>query len=288
MKTAYYPGCSLDGTSREFGESLVAVARALGAELHEIDDWNCCGASSAHSVSHELAVALPARNLALAEAQGFEEILAPCAACYNRLAGARQAVTQDDATAAVIRDAIGRPVTARTPVLNVVEFLARLEAALAPRIAAPLKNLRVACYYGCLLVRPSHLTAFDDAEQPSKMEAVVKLCGATPVRWNMAVECCGGSFSICRTSSVIRLGRAILDDARRAGAQAIVVACPMCHSNLDFRQAAMRLDGPPLPIVFLTELVGLAMGLPAEALGIRRHFVPVPEPGQGAATTEAR
>jgi heterodisulfide reductase subunit B2 len=273
VKTAYYPGCSLAGTSREFAESLLAVVRALGADLHEIDDWNCCGASSAHAVDHRLAVSLPARNLALAEAQGFDEIVAPCAACYNRLASARQAVSDDRRLASEIADIIERPLAARTPVLNVVDLLGRLSASIKPLVSKPLSGLRVACYYGCLLVRPSRTTGFDDPEQPSSMEGLARLCGASPVHWNMAVECCGGSFSICRTGSVIRLGRAILDDARRAGAQAVVVACPMCHSNLDFRQSAMRLPGEPMPILFVTELVGLALGLEPEALGLHRHFV---------------
>jgi heterodisulfide reductase subunit B2 len=298
VKTAYYPGCSLDGTSREFGESLLAVVRALGSDLQEIDDWNCCGASSAHAVDHTLSVALPARNLALAEAQGFDEVIAPCAACYNRLANARQEVAADRSVAARISDVIGRPLDARTPVRNVIELLARLGPEITPRITNPLKGLRVACYYGCLLVRPSRVTGFDDAEQPRSMEALAKLVGATPVPWNMAVECCGGSFSICRTGSVIRLGRAILDDARKAGAQAIVVACPMCHSNLDFRQASMGVNGAAMPIVFVTELIGLALGLQPKALGLHRHFVdatgvgaPAPRPAPATAassTVEAR
>jgi heterodisulfide reductase subunit B2 len=293
VKSGYYPGCSLDGTSREFGESLVAVARSLGAELHEIDDWSCCGASSAHVVNHDLSVALPARNLALAEAQGFDEVVAPCAACYNRLASARQAIAGGDG--AHMTEILGRPVSPRLPIRNVIELLTALAPTITKRIVEPLNGLKVACYYGCLLVRPSAVTGFDDEEQPSSMENLAKLCGATPVRWNMAVECCGGSLSICRTGSVIRLGRAILEDARQAGAQAIVVACPMCHSNLDFRQAAMRLDGDALPILFVTELVGLAIGLESNALGLQRHFVDTaallhrPEQalrpaGQGAAT----
>ena len=273
MSTGYFPGCSLDGTSREFGESVTAVTRALGVDLREVDDWNCCGASSAHVVDHRLAVALPARNLALAAAQGLDSLVAPCAACYNRLASAEQAITTDAAVAADVSALLGRPLASRVAVRNIVELLTDLSPAIKERVTAPLKGLKVACYYGCLLVRPAKVTGFDDAEQPTSMEALAKVCGATPVAWNMAVECCGGSFSVCRTGSVIRLGRAILEDARRAGAQAIVVACPMCHSNLDFRQAAMRLDGPALPILFITELVGLAMGLSRETLGLGRHFV---------------
>lgn len=273
MTTGYYPGCSLDGTSREFGESVSAVTRALGVDLREVDDWNCCGASSAHVVDHRLAVALPARNLALAEAQGLDSLVAPCAACFNRLAAAGQAIAESPAVAQDMSTLLGRPAPSRVAVRSIIDLLADLAPEIKRRVVSPLSGLKVACYYGCLLVRPARVTGAVEPEQPTSMENLARLCGASPVSWNMAVECCGGSFSVCRTGSVIRLGRAILEDARRAGAEAIVVACPMCHSNLDFRQAAMRLEGQPLPVLFLTELVGLAIGLPAATLGLPRHFV---------------
>jgi heterodisulfide reductase subunit B len=274
MKIGYYPGCSMHGTSREFDESLKEVARAIGAELQEIDDWSCCGSSSAHPVSHRLAVALSARNLALAEAQGFGEVVAPCAACYNRLAGARHAIAEDVGLAREIPAILGRPFQNRVAVRNVVELLRTSAPAIGQKVTRPLKGLKVACYYGCLLVRGEGVAEFDDTEQPTSMEEVVKACGATPVKWNMALECCGGSFSISRTGSVVRLGRVILEDARRAGADLVLVACPMCHSNLDFRQQAMMRRGESgMPILFITELVGLALGLGSGPLGLERHFV---------------
>jgi heterodisulfide reductase subunit B len=274
MKIGYYPGCSMHGTSREFDESLKEVARAIGAELQEIEDWSCCGSSSAHPVSHRLAVALSARNLALAEAQGLEEVVAPCAACYNRLAGARHAVAEDAGLAREMPAILGRPFENRVVVRNVVQLLRASAPAIGQKVARPLKGLKVACYYGCLLVRGEGVAEFDDAEQPTSMEEVVKACGATPVKWNMAVECCGGSFSISRTGSVVRLGRIILDDARKAGADLVLVACPMCHSNLDFRQQAMMRRGENgMPILFITELVGLSLGLDGGPLGLERHFV---------------
>jgi heterodisulfide reductase subunit B len=274
MKIGYYPGCSMHGTSREFDESLKEVARAIGAELQEIDDWSCCGSSSAHPVSHRLAVALSARNLALAEAQGFGEVVAPCAACYNRLAGARHAIAEDAGLAREIPAILGRPFQNRVAVRNVVELLRTSAPAIGQKVTRPLKGLKVACYYGCLLVRGEGVAEFDDTEQPTSMEEVVKACGATPVKWNMALECCGGSFSISRTGSVVRLGRVILEDARRAGADLVLVACPMCHSNLDFRQQAMMRRGESgMPILFVTELVGLALGLGGGPLGLERHFV---------------
>ncbi len=277
---AYYPGCSLHGTSPEFDESLRAVVEALGIPVAEIPDWNCCGASSGHTTDHLLGVALPARNLALAEAQGFDRVLAPCAACYNRLASARIAVAEEDGLAERMPEILGRPFANTVEVFNAVQLLHEYGPLIEEKVAAslaepnPLHGVKLAAYYGCLLVRPPELSRDDDPEQPMQMDDIINACGADDVEWNMKVECCGGAFSVSRTKSVVRLGRSIVEDARRNGAEAIVVACPLCHSNLDLRQKAMTERGEqPLPILFITQVVGLALGLPAETLGLGRHFV---------------
>ncbi|MEI6449921.1 MAG: CoB--CoM heterodisulfide reductase iron-sulfur subunit B family protein [Actinomycetes bacterium] len=276
---AYYPGCSLHGTSREFDESLRAVATELGIGLAEIRDWSCCGASSGHTTDHLLGVALPARNLALAEEQGFGTVVAPCAACYNRLSAARLAIASEDGLAEQIPDILGRPFSNSVDVHNAVELLRDVSATIETRIAAsvapnPLKGVKLAAYYGCLLVRPAEVCGYDDPEQPTSMDDVIKTCGADAVDWDMKVECCGGAFSVSRTASVLRLGRAIIENARSHGAEAIIVACPLCHSNLDLRQKAMARRGEePLPILFVTEMVGLALGLAPADLGMSRHFV---------------
>jgi len=277
---AYYPGCSLHGTSREFDESLRAVVQALGVGVTEIEDWNCCGASSGHTTDHLLSVALPARNLALAETQGFRRVLSPCAACYNRLSAAHLAVATQDGLAERMPEILGRPFANTVEVFNAVELLRDLIPVIEERVAAalatpnPLDGIKLAAYYGCLLVRPADVCGYDDPEQPTAMDAIIGACGADPVDWNMKVECCGGAFSVSRTASVVRLGRAIVEDARKSGAEAIVVACPLCHSNLDLRQKAMTARGDKaLPVLFITQVVGLALGLPAETLGLSRHFV---------------
>jgi len=300
MRLGYYPGCSLHGTSREFDESLRGVAAALDVELVEVEDWSCCGATSAHATDHLLSVALPARNLALAEAQGHDTVLAPCAACFNRLASARHEIGADSELAGRMPELLGRPFGNGVAVRNVVDLLKENAAAIRAKTAKPLAGLKLACYYGCLLVRPAEVCNFDDPESPTSMEEIVKATGATPVAWNMRLECCGGAFSISRTASVVRLGRAILADARAAGADAIVVACPMCHSNLDFRQQAMARRGEAeMPIVFISELVGLALGIAGDRLGLQRHFVstkpfvaralapiPAPAPAKPAAASK--
>jgi heterodisulfide reductase subunit B len=276
VKLGYYPGCSLHATGREMDESTRAVAAELGVELDEVKDWSCCGASSAHATSHLLALALPARNLALAEERGIERVMAPCAACYSRLAAARHHAAHDRELAAKLREVLGRDFENRVEVMNVVELLQNLIPDIRAKLVTPLAGLKVACYYGCLLVRPAEVVHFDNPDDPRSMEEVVAAIGATPVAWSRRLECCGGGFSMARTKSVVRLGRALLEDALAAGADVVAVACPMCQSNLDLRQAAMSRKGGErlhLPIVYLTQLVGLALGVEAGPLGLGRHFV---------------
>ena len=199
--------------------------------------------------------------------------MAPCAACFSRLAAARHEIGHDDALAKSVGPMLARPFKNTVEVLNVLALL----QSLAPQIkakATPLAGLKVACYYGCLLVRPPEVAAFDDAEDPSSMEEIVSATGATSVKWARRLDCCGGGFSLSRTPSVVRMGRAILESAKAAGAQAVIVACPMCHTNLDLRQSAMETRGSlGLPILFLTQLIGLSFKLGPEELGLKRHFV---------------
>ena len=275
MKVGYFPGCSLHATSREYEESLQAIAPVLNIELEEIRDWACCGASSAHVTNHALGVALPARTLVLARKQNLDKIFAPCAACYNRLASAQHTLANDKKLALHIQSMLGGDLDNSIRVLSIAQLLSGLTDEIAQASKALLKNLKVACYYGCLLVRPPEICNFDDPEAPTSLERIAIATGAAPVKWDMALECCGGGFSLSRTASVVRLSRSILQSARNAGAQALVVACPMCHSNLDFRQDAINRRGnePPLPVLFVSQLVGLAMGLDPVRLGLSRHFV---------------
>jgi heterodisulfide reductase subunit B len=277
VKYGYFPGCSLHATAREFDQSLRAIAGPLGFELAELEDWACCGATSAHATNRLLSLALPARTLALAEEQGFDTVVAPCAACFSRLATARHELAADPALFAKVAKILERPkFTNAVRVVSITGLLAGVVPAIRAQAKQPLAPLQVACYYGCLLVRPPGIAGDEDPEAPSSQEQVVRACGATPVEWRMKLECCGAGLSLSRTGSVVRLGRAILQDAVRAGAQAVAVGCPMCHSNLDFRQRAIARHSEPrleLPIVFLTQLVGLALGLEPDALGLRRHFV---------------
>jgi heterodisulfide reductase subunit B len=276
MRIGYYPGCSLLGSSREFDESVRALAGAIGLELVAVPDWNCCGASSAHVLDHKLSLALPAKILAQAEAAGLTEVLAPCAACYNRLTSARAELAADPAASAEIASIIEMPVTGRVKVVNVLEVLDRFQEVIKAKTVAPLGR-KLACYYGCLLVRPPRVVGFDRAEDPQSMDRLLKLSGAEPIDWNFKTECCGAAFSVTRTDLVARMSGKIVADAVKHGAEAIVVACPMCHSNLDLRRPEInaQLDAPSrIPVLFITQALGLALGLDPVALGLQRHMVP--------------
>jgi heterodisulfide reductase subunit B2 len=278
MRIGYFPGCSLSGSAREFGESLRIVARKLNVELEEVPDWNCCGACSAHSVSHLLALALPARVLALAEQSGFCELLVPCSACYNRLACTARELQEDKAVASRVSELIGMDLSASVKISNILEVLGRAFGNETPAVTAPFAH-KVACYYGCLLVRPARTVNFDRPEDPQSMDHLMRLVGAEPIDWAFKVECCGAALTIPRTELVARLCAEILEDASERGAEYIVTACPMCHANLDMRRQDIEtITGRKfdIPVLYVTEVFGLALGAERTALGLDRHLVRVP------------
>ncbi len=280
MRVGYYPGCSLSGTGREFGESMAAVAKALGIELAEIPEWTCCGSSSGHMTDRLLSVALPANVLAKARKAGFDQVMAPCAACYNRLATAKHEIETSAQTKAQVEAILQTKADALPRVLNVVQLLAQVSDAIAAKVSKKFEQT-VACYYGCLLVRPAKITGFDRTEDPVEMDKLVAAVGGKTVDWSFKTECCGASFSLSKTSVVGRLGAKILKDAVARNAEAVVVACPMCHSNLDLRRREInqRLEAKTaIPVLYITQVIGLALGIPDRQLGLGRHFVPVKFP----------
>jgi heterodisulfide reductase subunit B len=273
---AYYPGCSLHGTALEYAKSTEAVCRALGIELKELEDWNCCGASSAHTVNPWLGHGLVARNLQLARATGLKEVVLPCAACYARFKETAHALG-DPATAARIEEVAGGAVPrdlAIEPLLKIVVEPERVEH-LQASVVRPLKGLKLAPYYGCLLTRPPDVTHFDDPEDPQTLDQLMRVLGAEVVSWPGKTACCGSSLALSRTDVVLDLSHQLLVWAEAAGADAIVTACPMCHSNLDTRQGQMRRSGRgdhKMPVYYFTELMGVALGLGLSELGIPKHL----------------
>lgn len=277
-RIGYYPGCSLHGTAAEYDASLRAVCGRLGVELQELPDWVCCGATSAHAIDHTAALCLAADTLAKARRAEIDEILAPCAMCYSRLASAVHEINVNTGLSGELAEALGEPrdlALERVRVRNLLHWLEAIpREQLVAAVTKPLTGLKVACYYGCLLVRPPGVTGEKHVEAPRAMERLVAMTGAEPVRWSMPLECCGGSFALSRQEVVLRQCRIICQSARRAGADVICTACPMCQANLDMRQGAIGI--PPqerLPIVYLTQLAGLAFGISPATLGLDRHFV---------------
>ncbi len=278
MTLGLYPGCSLKGSSREYTESVFAVAHACGIELTEIEDWNCCGATAAHNLNKELSLALPARILSLAEKQGMKEIVVPCAACYSRLTVTKHELAENQELNMVITKENGLEYKGSVEILNIIQMLDKyVTPNLEGRIVKPFDH-KVACYYGCLLVRPHEILKFDREEDPQTMDVLMLKAGAIPINWAFKTECCGAGLSVSRTNSVGRLSGEIMKDAVDRGAEAVIVVCPMCHSNLDMRRGAINSylgEKIDIPVLYATQVLGLALGLDRKALGLQRHFVTV-------------
>lgn len=256
---SYYPGCSLESTACEYDASVRAVFRALEVELREIEDWNCCGASSAHSMDSMLALALPARNLALAQEAGFD-IVMPCAACFNRHKTADYELRSDPSRRKELEQLVGFSYEgniAVRPLLEVVACQIGLKR-VAERVRQPLRGLKAVAYYGCLLVRPPQVTQFENPENPTLMNELLTVLGAQALPWSYATECCGGGLSLTKSDVAARLVSRLAEKAREAGAEAIVTSCPLCQVNLELRQRGQE----KMPIFYFTELMGLAFGLP--------------------------
>ena len=275
MSYVLYPGCSLESTARDYYLSTRAVAGALGLDLPELPDWICCGSTPAHQESRLLALALPAKNLLAA---GGKTVAVCCAACYGRLKAANHALAHDPAARARVAEALGADYGGSTPVKHLLEILVRDVglAKLKARVRRPLRGLRVAAYYGCLLVRPPEVTQFDNPENPRLLDDLLAAAGAEPVEWPHKTECCGASNSITDVEIVQKLSREILAMARDAGADCIATACGMCQLNLDLRQADIERkfgERYQLPVFYFTQLLGLALGLGPGELGLRSLVV---------------
>ncbi|MDP4197202.1 MAG: CoB--CoM heterodisulfide reductase iron-sulfur subunit B family protein [Bacteroidota bacterium] len=278
MTYGYYPGCSLHATAKEFNISMRAVCKAFNIELTEVEDWNCCGATPGHTTKEELGLALPYSNLINASKQGLDNIVAPCAACYNRLKSADYSVNNSPLVKERMSQIIGEEKQRDVKIFNVLEFFRDVYGLdkLKIEVQKPLSNLNAACYYGCLLVRPSKVLQFDDEEDPQSMDQIMQTLGAKTVDWSSKTECCGGSHAIPETEIVLELARRIFSSAVKAGADCIVVACPLCHSNLDMRQKQINArygTNFDLPVFYITELIGLALNISPKDLGMNAHFV---------------
>lgn len=274
----YYPGCSLKGNSKHYEESILPIFKEVGLPLDELEDWNCCGATAYFSVDDTMAAAICGRNLALAEKAG-KDIIAPCAGCYLTLKKSNKFLASRTEKAQKILAALEKAgcrydgkVDVKHPleVLSQDEILDRIKA----RIVQPLKGLRVACYYGCQLVRP--YTDFDDPDYPMSLDRLMAVAGAEPVDFSGKTRCCGGSLTGTIEEVGIRLNYILLKEAKRKGADVISTICPLCQFNLEILQDKMvkkYKDNVTMPVLYFSQLLGLAMGLSKEDLGFSRSII---------------
>jgi len=252
MQLSFYPGCSLEGMANDYGRSIDAVFQELGINLVEIDDWSCCGSTAAHSLDEKFSVALPSRNLAAAEKLGLD-LVTPCALCFNRLRYSQQMIQKR------IFD-LPWEVTGELQVHDMTRYFAEpaMIQRIKERVAKPLTGLKVVCYYGCQMVRPPKITGFTDYENPQTLDRIVVALGAQAKDWSFKSTCCGASIGIGRKEIQESLTRRLMDKARQTGAEAIVVSCPLCQTNLDVIQKGST--GDKIPVFYFTELMRLSFG----------------------------
>jgi heterodisulfide reductase subunit B len=293
MKYSYFPGCSLKGTGRAYEESLLQVLKILGIELVELDDWNCCGATAYMAVDEVKACVMASRNLAIAEKTGCKELLAPCSACYLVLNKTKHYLHESPAVEKVIQTALQQAslsYSGNTPVRHPLDVLVNDVgiAEIKKHVKQPLKGLRVAAYYGCQIVRP--YASFDDQYNPTTMDRLLEAIGCTLVPYPLKTRCCGGSLTGTLPEPGLLCSYILLKEAIKRGAEVVSTVCPLCQFNLDCYRDKMigrwgdemipdpknkgtsipvgpRLD---LPVVFFTQLLGLAFGLSERELGLQR------------------
>jgi heterodisulfide reductase subunit B len=268
---SYYPGCSLHGTAREYDESIQAVSSLLEIRLHELENWTCCGASSAHCTDEALALALAARNLAIAE-KNERELMVPCVACYNRFKVAeKEAKTHSENLPG------SYPYRGKFPIHYALDFFCEetILNAIKEKRVKPLTGLKVACYYGCLTVRPPKLTGVKNYENPEHMDRLMEVLGAEALPWSYKTDCCGASLVMTRTDLVRKLSGRLLSMALEAEADCIVTGCSMCQANLDTRQEEIKKESgkrDEIPVLYFTELMGLALGHGDVKKWLSRHI----------------
>jgi heterodisulfide reductase subunit B len=282
MKTyAYFPGCSLEKMAHSYHLSALETTRALGVELKELEDWNCCGATAYFHVDELLAFTLCARNIAMAEKEHLD-LVAPCSGCYKNMYFTREHLTHDADLAEHINDALAEDnlqFKGTSSIRHLIEVFVQdvgLEAIKA-KVTNPLKGLRVAPYYGCQILRPRK-HAGENVEQPRFFEELIAACGATPVDYLLRLSCCGGALIITNRQAALSMVRNLLECAVRAKAAVIVTACPLCQVNLEcYQKQVNREFGTELnvPVMYFTQLVGLALGIAPKRLGIGSELVAV-------------
>jgi heterodisulfide reductase subunit B len=275
---AYYPGCSLHSTAKEYDRSSRAVCELLEMKLIEPHGWVCCGSSAAHRADPETSLRLPMQNLALIEQSGFKEVTMPCAACFQRHKAALHEIRQDESRQRRANEMLDYEYQDTVRVSNLSQAIHQHVGVqkVAEKVRKPLKGLRVVCYYGCLLTRPPEVTEAEHPENPTDLDEIMQALGAEVLDWSYKTTCCGAAHSLTRPDIVLKLSSNLIQHARQAGADLMAVACPLCHTNLDARQFQMKLE-EPMPVFYFTQLMALALGASERTAGLHKNLIdPLP------------
>jgi len=282
VKLAYYPGCVIPTSGKEFDMSTKEVFQAVGIDLVEVEDWSCCGASVAYSQDNLLALALPARNLAIAEKEGLE-MTTPCPVCSYWLWKTQEEALQNGSIKEKINQALDgtglkyRGDIGAKHVLEVILGDIGVKK-IKEKVVKPLAGLKVVPYYGCYIVRPSRKERFDSPENPTAMDDLIEAVGATTVPWDMKTKCCGGSVMVSQEGIMLKLTYDLLKKAKSLGADCIITPCQQCNLSLDAKQRDVEKaynDKIDIPILYFTQLLGLAFGISPKKLGLDKNIVPV-------------
>jgi len=275
---AYYPGCSLEMAASPYDKSVREVFKALGINLHEIEDWNCCGATMYMSVNNTVAYSISARNLAIAQKMGMD-VCAPCSSCYTILRKTNRYIDWDPIERERINQALSaanltydKPVDVRHP-LDILVNEIGLDTIRA-KIVNSLAGLKVAPYYGCQIVRPYGY--FDDVDDPVTMDKLLQALGAEVTHFPGKVRCCGGMLMTTEEDIALKLNLGLLQAAIDNGAEMIATACPLCQMNLEaYQDKINRTFGRNfnIPIVYFTHLVGVALDVPPSKMGLDKLLV---------------
>jgi heterodisulfide reductase subunit B2 len=280
MKYLYYPGCSLKSSGKLYEDSLLAVFKTLGLEVEELDDWNCCGATNYMSINDRHAITITARNLALAEKQGGGDLMAPCAACYMGLLKTQNYLDSDtELRERVVNMLSAQGLTAKKNVkvrhpLDILVNDVGMEA-IRKSAKVQLSGIKVACYYGCQLIRP--FANFDDAHDPQTMDKITRALGAEPIDWPIKTRCCSGSMTSTLADIGLSMNFELLKEAKLRGANVIITACPLCQFNLECFQGKISRkfhENVKMPVMYFSQLMGMAFGLPHKQLGLHKMLSP--------------
>jgi len=282
VKYAFFPGCSIHTTAKEYGISCHAVSKVLGIELIEIPDWNCCGAMDAvYAYNPLLSISMSARNLALAESMKMD-VVTLCSACFFTLSRAKKLLNEDSELKGRVNKFLNDAELQYTGEVKVRHYLDVLLndiclENISKNVKVKLDGLKVAPYYGCMLVRPPNIVQFDDPEHPHSMERVIEAVGGKNVDYIYKTRCCGASLGFTEGEVMMEMTKDLLLEAKKVSADCVAVPCPLCHFNMDAKQKTIEsaLDVKiDMPVVFFTQVMGLAFGIHPKELGLNKNCVP--------------